>query len=106
MGHVSRTTGADQIRNSGGENNSGSLDGTGIGIAVLDSGVDTEHHSFLIDQTAFVSFTAKTLLAKDALTILTDTELTSLHSPPATVASQTRSISASLLTQTSSTCVY
>ena len=47
MGHVSRTTGADQIRNSGGETNNGSLDGTGIGIAVLDSGVDTAHHSFL-----------------------------------------------------------
>ena len=47
MGHVSRTTGADQIRNSGSENNNASLDGTGIGIAVLDSGIDSAHHSFL-----------------------------------------------------------
>ena len=47
MGHVSLTTGADQIRNSGGGNNNSSLDGTGIGIAILDSGIDTGHHSFL-----------------------------------------------------------
>src|SRR6185369_15020622 len=46
MGHVSRTTGADQVRTSGGNTNS-SLDGTGIGIAVLDSGIDAAHHAFL-----------------------------------------------------------
>src|SRR5215207_4942572 len=46
LGHVSRTTGAEQIRSSGGTT-SGSLDGTGIGIAVIDSGIDTHHHSFL-----------------------------------------------------------
>src|ERR1700741_1315066 len=46
MGHLSLTTGADEIRNSNNGNNS-SLDGTGIGIAVLDSGIDTGHHSFL-----------------------------------------------------------
>ena len=45
MGHLSRTTGADQIRNSG--SSSTSLDGTGVGIAILDSGIDTDHHSFL-----------------------------------------------------------
>ena len=47
MGHVSRTTGADLVRgsDSGGSNNA--LDGTGIGIAVLDSGIDVDHHSFL-----------------------------------------------------------
>src|SRR5688572_3390067 len=46
MGHLSHTTGADQI-SSGGESNSSSLDGSGIGIAVIDSGIDTDHHSFL-----------------------------------------------------------
>jgi hypothetical protein len=44
MGHLSATTGADQIRSSG---SSGSLDGTGIGIAIIDSGIDTAHASFL-----------------------------------------------------------
>src|SRR6185369_15054438 len=38
MGHLSRTTGADQIRNSGPSGTR--LDGTGIGIAVVDSGID------------------------------------------------------------------
>ena len=45
LGHLSLTTGADQIRSSG--SNSSSLDGTGIGIAILDSGIDTSHASFL-----------------------------------------------------------
>src|SRR6185369_1231563 len=46
MKHLSRTTGADQIRTSA--NGSGSfLDGTGIGIAILDSGIDVDHTSFL-----------------------------------------------------------
>src|ERR1041384_7763496 len=44
MGHLSRTTGADQIRQSGA---TGSLDGTGIGIAIVDSGIDVDHTSFL-----------------------------------------------------------
>src|SRR5262245_57244780 len=48
MGHVTRTTGADLARSTGNSNNSNnSLDGTGVGIAVLDSGIDTQHHSFL-----------------------------------------------------------
>src|SRR5689334_19496045 len=47
MGHLSRTTGADQIRRSSNQNGSGSLDGTGIGIAILDSGIDLDHTSFL-----------------------------------------------------------
>src|SRR6185369_7114068 len=47
MGHLSLTTGADQTRSTGGGNNNNSLDGTGIGIAIVDSGIDTEHHSFL-----------------------------------------------------------
>src|SRR5688500_10098972 len=46
MGHVSSTTGADQVRATP-NNTSSSLDGTGIGIAVLDSGIDTAHRSFL-----------------------------------------------------------
>ena len=46
LGHLSLTTGAEQIRSSGDENNN-SLDGSGIGIAVLDSGIDTRHRSFL-----------------------------------------------------------
>ncbi|HYY41290.1 MAG TPA: S8 family serine peptidase, partial [Pyrinomonadaceae bacterium] len=46
FGHVSLTTGADAVRPLAGTN-SGELDGTGIGIAVLDSGIDTNHRSFL-----------------------------------------------------------
>ncbi len=42
MGHLARTTGADQIRHSGDESSSVSLDGTGIGIAILDSGIDVD----------------------------------------------------------------
>ncbi|HKR23417.1 MAG TPA: S8 family serine peptidase, partial [Pyrinomonadaceae bacterium] len=50
MGHVSRTTGADQVRGSSSSNNgnnNNTLDGSGIGIAILDSGIDTDHRSFL-----------------------------------------------------------
>ena len=46
LGHVSQTTGADAVRGQQGPP-SNRLDGTGIGIAVLDSGVDTQHRSFL-----------------------------------------------------------
>ncbi len=46
FGHVSRTTGTDDVRETEGTRVSG-LDGTGIGIAVLDSGIDTGHTSFL-----------------------------------------------------------
>jgi subtilisin family serine protease len=45
FGHVSQTTGADDVRESGGAG-AGDLEGTGIGIAVLDSGVDTDHAAF------------------------------------------------------------
>ena len=45
-GHVTRTTGADAVREAAGTNVTG-LDGTGIGIAVLDSGIDTAHTTFL-----------------------------------------------------------
>ncbi len=44
MGHLSRTTGTDQTRSIG---SGSSLDGTGIGIAIIDSGIDTDHNSFL-----------------------------------------------------------
>ena len=46
FGHVSRTTGADNVRATTGVVANG-LDGTGIGIAILDSGIDTAHTSFL-----------------------------------------------------------
>ncbi|HZG54207.1 MAG TPA: S8 family serine peptidase, partial [Pyrinomonadaceae bacterium] len=46
LGHVSLTTGADAVRATSGTTTSG-LDGTGVGIAVLDSGIDTAHKSFL-----------------------------------------------------------
>ncbi|HEY8203556.1 MAG TPA: hypothetical protein VIF81_02425, partial [Pyrinomonadaceae bacterium] len=42
MGHLSATTGADAVRTTSGINVSG-VDGTGIGIAVLDSGIYTSH---------------------------------------------------------------
>src|SRR5712691_8076715 len=45
FGHVSLTTGADAARSSSGSGTG--LDGTGIGIAVLDSGVASDHVSFL-----------------------------------------------------------
>ena len=46
FGHVSLTTGADAIRSTNGTNTTG-LDGSGIGIAVLDSGIDANHTAFL-----------------------------------------------------------
>ena len=45
FGHISSTTGADAARMT--VPNSTGLDGTGIGIAVLDSGIDANHTSFL-----------------------------------------------------------
>ncbi|HKP73174.1 MAG TPA: S8 family serine peptidase, partial [Pyrinomonadaceae bacterium] len=45
-GHVSLTTGADAVRDMSGTKGT-ELDGTGIGIAVLDSGMDAGHRSFL-----------------------------------------------------------
>src|SRR4029079_2718055 len=46
MGHLSATTGADQVRATT-NSTSSSLDGSGIGIAIVDSGIDTNHRSFL-----------------------------------------------------------
>lgn len=45
LGHVTATTGADAIRVPGGANTG--LDGSGIGIAVLDPGMDVAHTAFL-----------------------------------------------------------
>jgi hypothetical protein len=45
-GHISATSGSDAVRGTSGTNVTG-LDGTGIGIAVLDSGIDLGHTSFL-----------------------------------------------------------
>jgi hypothetical protein len=41
LGHLSLTTGADAVRNTSGTTTDG-LDGSGIGIAVFDSGLDTD----------------------------------------------------------------
>src|SRR5256885_7461728 len=46
FGHLSLTTGADAIRVTNGTNTKG-LDGTAIGIAILDSGIDINHTAFL-----------------------------------------------------------
>jgi len=46
LGHVSQTSGADSVRTTNGTTTSG-LDGTGVGIAVLDSGIDLSHKVFL-----------------------------------------------------------
>ena len=45
MGHLSSTTGTDQIRNTEHAFRH-ALDGTGVGIAIIDSGIDTDHRSF------------------------------------------------------------
>src|ERR1043166_4449319 len=46
MGHLSATTGADAVRTISGINVSG-VDGAGVGIAVLDSGIYSSHTDFL-----------------------------------------------------------
>jgi len=62
FGHVTATTGADAVRQQTttsplGEITNYKLDGSGIGIAVLDSGVDTDHESFLaLDDSVRVVF--------------------------------------------------
>jgi len=47
-GHVAHTTGADNVRSMSSD---GALDGSGIGIAILDSGIFGGHTSFLDSQT-------------------------------------------------------
>jgi serine protease AprX len=46
LGHLSHTTGADAVRNQASGDTNYTLDGTSIGIAVLDSGVDPNHVAF------------------------------------------------------------
>ena len=48
FGHVSNTTGADSARGGvpGAGENPDSLDGSGVNIAVIDSGIDADHWSF------------------------------------------------------------
>src|SRR5215203_1909857 len=46
LGHVSATSGADAVRATAGTTVNG-LDGTGVGIAVIDSGIDPTHKAFL-----------------------------------------------------------
>ncbi|HYY58925.1 MAG TPA: S8 family serine peptidase, partial [Pyrinomonadaceae bacterium] len=45
FGHVTTTSGADAANDTG-LLTTGGLDGTGIGIAIIDSGIDTNHRSF------------------------------------------------------------
>lgn len=47
LGHIETTTGSTLVRSSGTENGVTSLDGSGVGIAVLDSGIWTGHKAFL-----------------------------------------------------------
>src|SRR5262245_40997440 len=44
-GHLETTTGAQNARNNTSPG-TGQIDGEGIGIAILDSGIDADHHSF------------------------------------------------------------
>ncbi|MBA3441169.1 MAG: S8 family serine peptidase, partial [Pyrinomonadaceae bacterium] len=47
LGHVTTTTGAQEVRNIfGGDSDDPKLDGSGIGIAVLDSSISKSHKSF------------------------------------------------------------
>src|SRR4029434_1763891 len=45
FGHVTTTTGAEAARQTANPNQTG-LDGSGVGIAILDSGIDVTHTSF------------------------------------------------------------
>ncbi|HXF42689.1 MAG TPA: S8 family serine peptidase, partial [Pyrinomonadaceae bacterium] len=45
-GHVENTTGTELVRNQAGQLNDSQLDGSGVGIAVLDSGIYGEHNGF------------------------------------------------------------
>lgn len=47
LGHVETTTGVSLVRNWPANTVTGTLDGTGIGIAVVDSGVFENHHHFM-----------------------------------------------------------
>ncbi|MBS1809231.1 MAG: S8 family serine peptidase [Acidobacteria bacterium] len=68
LGHIEATTGAAQVRNLVKTNSIQDLDGTGIGIAVIDSGVDNTHklirpssgHPGIIAATDFITVDGRT----------------------------------------------
>jgi len=103
FGHVSQTTGADAARAINGTNVAG-LDGTGIGIAVLDSGIDTSHTSFLNRSNVVRVVASRDFTGENRTDDPTGTAHTSLPSPPVMRASPTHSIRALLPTPISSTC--
>jgi subtilisin family serine protease len=74
LGHVSYTTGADYARTDDGANTG--VDGTGIGIAVLDSGIDNNHKSFLDKNNYLRVVVNRDFTARTAPTIPTDMALT------------------------------
>jgi subtilisin family serine protease len=57
-GHLEATTGADQARAYQGAD-TGAIDGSGVGIAILDSGIYTQHKSFDTRIVASVDFTGE-----------------------------------------------
>src|ERR1051325_5445003 len=58
-GHVDNTTGTSQARNYG-TTTTGPINGTGIGIAILDSGIYAQHHAFNTNRiVASVDFTGQ-----------------------------------------------
>ncbi len=68
FGHLEKTTGAEQARTLATMNGVSTLDGTGVGIAILDSGVDSNHklirpsdgHPGIIASTDFITVDALT----------------------------------------------
>ncbi len=46
LGHLEKTTGAKAVRNLGGGNGNNKLEGTGVAIAVVDSGMHVNHKTF------------------------------------------------------------
>ena len=102
-GHVTNTTGTQQVRAQKsllGLNST--LDGSGVTIAVLDSGIDKTNHS----QPPARSNSAKTSLAKTAQTIHGVTAHTSPQSQQATAQRPAALTKASRRRRVSSTCAY
>src|ERR1043166_8504045 len=70
LGHVSLTTGADAVRSQSGAGGSYTLDGSGVGIAVLDSSISHSHASLKDENgnsrvVADVDFTGEGIPAED-----------------------------------------
>src|SRR5207247_10514745 len=57
-GHLETTTGAEDARYLG-TDDTGTIDGSGIGIAILDSGIYAAHHAFYGNVVASVDFTGE-----------------------------------------------